>query len=588
MVSLEPLLGLIQNAALLLALALVFDIAILRSPRETGAEESHWLVGRPGWWQIPFGLVLGMVGMAVMLTPWTLVPGLIFDTRSVLLGVSGLFFGVVPTLIAMAMTISLRLYQGGSGAVMGVSVILATGLIGMAWRHLRRKPLAEIGLGELYLFGIVLHVAMLAMAFTLPLDTALNVVYNISLPVMIIYPVGTALLGALMASRLRREQIKEALRASEERLRLAIEASNIGFFDSDYRTNTVHYSPEWKKQIGYQSDELSDTREEWVERLHPDDVLAVQARLDDCLRGVTPHYEAEYRLRHKDGSYRWILARAVMQYDSRGQPLRLLGCQIDISSHKNAEEEVRRLNAELEQRVVERTTLLQAANDELESFSYSVAHDLRSPLRAMSGFSAILLAEHAAQLDAHGREYLTRIQDAAHRMGQLISDLLGLSRITRSPFQRQTVDLSNLAQQISARLLAQEEPGRSVALEISDGITAEGDPALLQKALENLLHNALKFTGRRADARVSFGVLEQGGERIYFVRDNGAGFNMEYSDKLFVPFQRLHAVADFPGSGIGLVAVQRIINRHGGRIWAEAAVGEGAVFYFTLGAAARE
>lgn len=993
-------LALFQNAALLLALAVIIDLAA-----------RTWQKRRSGWLQVMFGIVIGGIGIVIMLTPWVYVPGIIFDTRSILLGISGLFFGWVPTLIAMLMTAALRISTGGAATVTGVSVIIGTGVIGIMWRTFRRRPLADISWRELLLFGLVLHVYMLICMFFLPWETALNVLSAITLPVLTIYPLATTALGAFLASRIKRWEIGEELRDREERLRLAVGASNIGFFERDVHTQKVSFSPEWKQQLGYEPDELTDESIQWESRLHPEDRERVLAVEKAFASGERPDYEVQYRLRHKDGSYRWILARGERQLDEQGKTLRLLGCHIDLtqqiqaqeaveaserrfrgltessqdaiqlfdrrrrqvyanpaaqkmfnrtaadilgktlgeagfredicaawegdlaqvfqdgssthrlldwsgmegrsfldlrmypvqnstgevelvlgisrditaqkeaelalqkseelyrvlteniqdvvwildtesmnfryvspsverlrgytareimdspikanfthdtaeamiqlihqrvdsylsgqeppnrfysdeveqprkdgstiwteivnsyytnpetghvevrgvtrditarrqaeaqreaalkamqasetqyrslfenmmngfahcrmlyedsvpvdfiyldvnkaferltglrevvgkrvsevipgirendpqlfeiygrvawtgvpeafemyieslddwyavsvyspkreyfvvifdvitprkkaeesllstqselerqleSSDKSrlvllsmvedqrmAEEQIRRLNSELEQRVQSRTAQLEAANKELEAFAYSVSHDLRAPLRAMDGFSEALLADHADQLDEQAQHYLRRIREASQRMGQLINDLLNLSRITRTQMNLQTVDLSRLAAEITAELQS-GDPSRQVRFEIAQGLAATGDESLLRIALENLLNNAYKFSGKNDQARISFGMLEQSGERVFYVRDNGAGFDMAYAAQLFAPFQRLHAANEFPGTGIGLVTVQRIIAKHGGRVWPDAQPDRGATFYFTLG-----
>lgn len=253
----------------------------------------------------------------------------------------------------------------------------------------------------------------------------------------------------------------------------------------------------------------------------------------------------------------------------------------DVTDRRQAEEEVRRLNAELEQRVQARTAELEASNKELEAFSYSVSHDLRAPLRAIDGFSNAVLKHYVDSLDDRGQDYLRRIRAAAQRMAQLIDDILGLSRASRAEMHPQPVDLSTMASEI-LRDLQKSHPERRAEITVEPGLVVNADSHLLRIALDNLLGNAWKFTGQRDVARVEVGSLEQDGERVYFIRDNGAGFNPTYADKLFSPFQRLHGEDEFPGTGIGLALVQRIVRRHGGRIWAESIVGQGATFYFTL------
>ncbi|MGH7439390.1 MAG: response regulator [Polyangiaceae bacterium] len=224
---------------------------------------------------------------------------------------------------------------------------------------------------------------------------------------------------------------------------------------------------------------------------------------------------------------------------------------------------------------------LTAANKELESFSYSVSHDLRTPLRAIDGFSQALLDDWGDKLDAQGRVHLERVLDAVQRMSQLIDDLLGLARVTRSEIRRADVNLSAVALTIVDRLKA-PRPGRRVDLVVEEGVRASGDARLLTIVLENLLGNAWKFTAKREDPAIEFGRVERGTTRVYFVRDNGAGFDMRFARKLFGAFQRLHSADEFEGTGIGLAIVQRVVQRHGGRVWAESEVGAGATFYFTL------
>jgi len=248
---------------------------------------------------------------------------------------------------------------------------------------------------------------------------------------------------------------------------------------------------------------------------------------------------------------------------------------------KRAQSQIQQLNDALERRVVERTAQLEAANKDLESFSYSVSHDLRAPLRSIDGFSQALLEDCADKLGPKGADYLHRVRAAAQRMGHLIDDLLHLSRLGRSELLRRRVSLSEIAQTVVTELQTRD-PDRQVRVEIEEELIAEVDGRLMRIVLDNLLGNAWKFTAKVARPCVQLRSDPAGDAPVYFVRDNGAGFDMTYVDKLFGPFQRLHRECDFPGTGIGLATVHRIIDRHGGRVWAEGVVGGGATIYFTL------
>lgn len=297
--------------------------------------------------------------------------------------------------------------------------------------------------------------------------------------------------------------------------------------------------------------------------------------------------QREYEFHDPGNKRRWVVITKVLLRDNEGNVMGLVGVNRDITAYRVAEAEIRALNAELERRVAHRTAQLAAANKELEAFAYSASHDLRAPLRGVDGFSQALLEDYGERLDETAQDYLQRIRRASQRMGEMIDALLGLSRITRSELNLQSVDLSELAEEI-VELLRESERSRDVSVIIQTDIYAECDLRLIRIALNNLLENAWKYTANTPDARIEFRVEEQNGNRVFAVSDNGSGFDMARSEKLFTAFQRLHTASEFPGTGIGLATVQRIIHRYGGRIWAESTPGMGATFYFTLAAEADE
>jgi len=311
----------------------------------------------------------------------------------------------------------------------------------------------------------------------------------------------------------------------------------------------------------------------WVNQEARDRHIArVNEQGEDC--------DFEALLRRKDGSiFVCLISSALLEIGEERYNLSI--CR-DITERINAENEIRNLNRNLEERVKDRTAQLEAANKEMEAFSYSVSHDLRAPLRGIDGFSQALAEDYQDRLDETGKHYISRIRAGTQRMGQLIDDLLLLSRVSRSEANRVKTDLSDLCRQVMEEL-TQGAPERRVEVTIQSGLSAWADRNLLKIALENLLRNAWKFTSKREDARIEVGELTSPSEEpVFFIRDNGAGFAMEHVGKLFAAFQRLHSTNEFEGTGIGLAIVQRIISRHDGRIWAEAEPGKGATFFFTL------
>lgn len=357
-----------------------------------------------------------------------------------------------------------------------------------------------------------------------------------------------------------------------------VESSDDAMFGKDLSGTILTWNPGAEKLYGYAAEEMigrsvltlcrPERRDEVAEFLE-------RVRRGECVH----HYETE-RIR-KDGQSIEVLLTISPVRDARGRAQGASAIARDITGQKRAEEQIRELNAALERRVAERTAELQAVNKELETFSYSVSHDLRTPLRAIDGFCQVLIEDYAGKLDFEGRDLLLRMRAASQRTDAMILGILELSRTTRSELHRRTVDMSVMARAVALEL-RKADPGRQVEFEIAADLVVAADPDLLRVVLENLLGNAWKFTSKHSSARIEVGSLQKEGQTVLFVRDDGVGFDMAHAGKLFGAFQRLHTPSEFEGAGVGLSNVQRIIHRHGGRIWAEAELEKGATFFFTM------
>lgn len=383
------------------------------------------------------------------------------------------------------------------------------------------------------------------------------------------------LLGRLQKELAERKQVEIALRESEARLQTIIAQLPYDLWVCDAEGRYIIINGADRK---YPSQALGKTALE-IDRIPLEKRQEWQDEHERVLQGETI-YKGPFdeTIDGKRKSFIVTIAPIIVDEHIIG----LIGMRIDVTELRRVEEQTRQLNEQLEQRVAERTAALEQANREMQAFSYSISHDLRSPLRAIRGFGQIIKEECENQLDSQGKIYLERMLQAAEEMNGRIDGLLGLFRLSKADLRRQELDLSAEARSI-IESFQHAEPDRSVHFHAAEGLIVNADPILIRNALENLLGNAWKYSARTPNARIEFGAETRNDETAYFVRDNGAGFDMQHADKLFEPFQRLHRAEEYPGHGIGLATVKRIVQRHGGRIWAESSPGQGATFYFTLG-----
>ncbi len=365
-----------------------------------------------------------------------------------------------------------------------------------------------------------------------------------------------------------RKQIETQLESLSDRLKLALQAGEIGVWEWDLN-NEVYWDERIYEIYGLQHLGRPATYQDWTKRLDPEDLKRVEAAQQAAIHDGQD-FKVEFQIKRTDGEVRWAKAEAIVQRNHKGEAIRMIGINFDITERKRAEA-----------KILQTTAQLQASNRELEAFAYSVSHDLRAPLRAIDGFSKALLEDYGDRFDAEGKDYFARIRHNVHRMGLLIDDLLRLSRVSRSEMRYTTVNLSALVQDQVKELQA-SDPKRQVEFRVAPGAIVSADPTLMRVVITNLLENAWKFTSHHSSAQIEFGIIRSEEQPVYFVRDDGAGFDMTYASKLFGVFQRLHSMDEFPGTGIGLATVQRAILRHGGQVWAQGAIEQGATIYFTI------
>ena len=718
-----------QNVSILLAFSMLYDYFWSRNERLKNI-----------YFKFSSGLILGIVGIVLILTPWHFVSGIIFDTRSVMLSIAGLFFGPIPTITAMIITASYRLFIGGNGAIMGTAVILSSGTIGLLWAHFRPNW-KKNKYAELISLGILVHLVMLSCTLLLPSDLIWKTLTNIALPVILLYPLSSLLLGVLMLHQAENSVNRRTIKDNETRFRTIIEQATDSMFLSDMEGNIIDCNKQAYKRLGYTRDELLklnvaalddqfstlqkvmklfdniDTNKKLIfesvhrgksgntfpveissslielngslnvigfvrdisERkeneqkiirmghhykaliekapdgivlidvdreykfmspsackmfgysivdeitgsldrfVHPDDLTFVISQLDNIQSNPSIVPTIQFRFKGTNSQWLWVESTFSNLLADPSVEAIVINFR-DVTDRKLADEEIKKLNEELELKVAERTDelkkrskelidnevallnlvedlnikseelqisakQLEATNKELEAFSYSVSHDLRAPLRAINGFVSILLEDYHQVLDDEGKRICLIIHSNAVKMGQLIDDLLSFSRLIRSELHNSTIDMQSLVRTLIVEFQSSKELDPNV-ISLQELPQSTGDSNLIKQVWTNLISNAIKYSSKTPNPQITIGANTTENEIIYFIKDNGVGFSMNYIHKLFGVFQRLHGANEFEGTGVGLAIVQRIVTRHGGRVWAEGEIGKGATFYFTLTASA--
>lgn len=563
----QILISLINNAALLLAMCIVYDAL-------SNKEEKV----KPGIRQVLSGTILGVICIAVMLNPLHWQQGVIFDTRSVLLCVTGLFFAPLSAFITMVMATAYRIHLGGNGVWMGVAVILASGGIAMIWKTRTKTALEAISLAELYALGLVVHVVMLGLMVLLPGPIVLHTFGVIGIPVLVIYPVATALLGKMMANRRARNQADSALKESEERWQYALEGSGDGVWDREIRTGKVFYSDQWKRMLGFARSEIAHTPEAWKDLVHPEDREKVLEELHRHQCGESPEYLAEYRIRCKDNSYKWILARGkVTARDQQGNALRIVGTHTDITERRLLEEQLRQAQK----------------MEAVGQLAGGVAHDFNNILTTIIGRTYLLQSKLSDRKDL--LVHADQVALAAERATALTQGLLSFSR-------EQVLDLRRIglneavrkASDIFSRLV-REDIEISIQLSEKNPVICADESQMIQ-VLMNLVTNARDAIAGPGTIGITTeavildqhlpmtigGSIPPGRYAALFVADTGSGMNSETQKKIFEPFYTTKEVGK--GTGLGLSVVYGIIERHNGYINVQSNPGEGTTFSVYLSA----
>ncbi len=572
---------LLDNAALLLAVSLLHGLWMGRVPT------SRLLA------QIISGFLFGIAVWVTMSRAWVIEPGVVFDGRSIVMSLAGMFGGPLAVAITGVAAIVHRGMTGGPGLMTGILIIVSSGAIGVGAHYWRRRHSFLNRMSGLYCFGLLIHLNELLCFLLLPHDIMVKLYQALTVPVMVIYPVATLLLGVLLVNLEQKSAADQALRQSRDKLRrlvdqwdeqrliqcrMIVEHLPHRVFVKDLNSVYIACNQAYANDIGLDAGQIAGKTDfeffprQQAEQYHADDI-------EICQSGQARVLEESYFIK---GQKRWVRTSKVPMYDLDGEMVSLMGVFEDITDRVEAEDEIRRLNQDLERRVQQRTSQLDAANKDLESFAYSVSHDLRAPLRAISGFSQIIASRYRDDLNEEGRHYFDNIVQASDQMGRLIDDLLQLSRLGRKAVCRELVSLTQVFADLH-RKFQQHANDNQVHLQIPEqGPDVLSDHTLVTVILTNLIENALVYRQEGSDHEVTLRYEVEGENVTLSVSDNGIGIAPEYQDKIFEMFQRLHGQSEYPGTGIGLAMCRKASQLLGTRIQLESEEGKGSTFFLEI------
>lgn len=552
----EMIITLVNNAALLLASGVAYDFLFSNANINTHVKS------------IIFGIIIGLIGIALMLNPWELSFGLFFDTRSILLSVTSLFFGFIPAVIGALIIGSYRLHLGGIGAMMGISVIAGSVIIGLLWRRYHSRLQKVLGRFDLYIFGILVHIFMLICALLLPWPYAFDVIKYISLPVMLIYPIGTLLLGSILNNQLSRKTTQKELKEEAARRRILIEQSMDGIVVLDQNCKVYEANQKYAEMLGYSSEEIQELYIWDWDTQYTREQLLEMTRLADS-RGV--FHETKYR--RKDGSLInvEISANAAIFEDKK-----FIFCVCrDITERKQTEEIL--LHAKM---------VAEGANKSKSEFLATMSHELRTPLNSIIGFSDVLLCGTAGSLNEKQEKYINNISKGGKHLLAVINDILDLSKIDAGKMELyyESFPVSDAIDEVKmlvAPLAFKKNIDLDIRVEPQIG-SINADKTKFKQILYNLVSNAIKFTSEKGRVCIIAHHIDNMLE--ISVTDNGIGIAAKDLPKLFKPFQQLNSymTREHQGTGLGLILVKKYVEIHGGSVWVESEVGKGSIFTFTI------